>query len=61
MEMSAENYLTDKEKIVIRKLEEDYKITKDIKSYQCAKELLLLAETRRYKKEKGVEFSYDYI
>lgn len=55
-----ENDLTTAEKIIIDKLEEDYRKTMDIKSYQTAQQLLSITKTRRYK-EKGVNLYYDYI
>lgn len=47
MKNSVEDYLTEKEITVMKKLEEDYKKTGDVKSYQSAQELLSIAETRR--------------
>ena len=44
-----EDYLTESEKNVMKKLEEDYKKTGDKKSYQTAQELLSIAETKRSK------------
>lgn len=47
MKKTLEYYLTESEKNVMKKLEEDYKKTGDIKSYQTAQQLLSVAETRR--------------
>lgn len=47
MKNLVEDYLTEKEKTVMKKLQEDYKKTGDVKSYQSAQELLSIAETRR--------------
>lgn len=47
MKKSLEDYLTESEKNIMKKLEEDYKKTGDVKSYQTAQELLSIAEARR--------------
>ena len=47
MKKSLEDYLTESEKNIMKKLEEDYKKTGDVKSYQTAQQLLSIAETRR--------------
>lgn len=47
MKKSLEDYLTKSEKNIMKKLEEDYKKTGDVKSYQTAQELLSTAEIRR--------------
>ena len=60
MKNSIEDYLTEKEKTVMKKLEEDYKKTGDKKSYQIAQGLLSMAEARANNKCKK-ELDYDYI
>lgn len=58
MKKLLEDYLTESEKNIMKKLEEDHKKTGDVKSYQTAQELLSIAETRRsMNKLKGRDYN----